>query len=252
MRLAGESLSQKQMMDGERGKLFPRLRRVVLGDVGDLTWTLGHSTLEIFDIELGKQLPMALLGIPTVRHVCQSLRGGPLTLPADHYIKPNTPISSFTYHLRMPGARGWSPSPPPLVIGCVNRYIFKTVHTVKEQHLDDPSTRSLVERCVEDLLPIFAQFESKLSVFSMNGDEPVLRRLDPVDIASTAIEIYDFIRCEKSDSKDPGDITPVQLALDRRLGPWSGRVTIRNREDCPACPACGYDRKAEYYDEEQE
>jgi len=129
---------------------------------------------------------------------------------------------------------------------------------------------------VDFMAPIFGIGAGKEVVLSMVNGVPTCSSITQDDIDATTIEVYDFICCLKSEpikrpkqtkqSKKgkrgqdathtgasyeepaPGNMAPIQQILDGMMGPWKGRVLIKNRDECPPCPACDYSRVAEYAD----
>jgi len=233
-------------------EVFPDLRQVVLGDADKLAFC--ENTAYLRDITTGRlaPLPMALIDIPSVEHVCQSMSFGPFALPGKEFVKPKHAIKTFTYHFR-PHQTNKPATDPPLVIGAVNRYIFKGGITVKTW-----LKRTEPDRILGGIYMLIL----KKHILQIHGDESrEYRPLSQSDIDSTTIEIYDFVRSydaappsENEEARrshvydggrEMGDVATIQRWIDGMIGGFKGRIVYKDREDCPVCPACGYDWLAE-------
>ena len=247
----------------EDQSLMPRLERVVMGGIRKSLWTT-YS----FGYEYGaydRRFAHVLIDLPSVKHYCQSVQVGPLSLPSG-LLALDTPLETFTHH----AVPGHGPSPhlggmPPVVIGAINRYYFSCNHTLVSMDGLDPLVSDKELFCI---LLLILQMYHKSVVLPARDTEPDHPNYGITTEAAqnTTIEVYDFIRHVRI---HPPEVRPpwpfyhgkaleladrpaeslemVQETLERLMQPeWKGRVRLKNREEAPPCAACDLDPKEQW------
>lgn len=237
----------------DKHPLFPLLERVVMGGIRDSIWTqfpLGYLTRDYT-----QDLPLALVGLPSVRHYCQSLQVGPLALPAA-ILEVKAPLETFTYHA-VPG-HGPTPYPngmPPVIIGAINRYHFSCNHVVVSM---DGQTPLIDYEEVKRIMVMILSLVKRQLVTTLNETEVE-------GFEGTYLEFYDLIRHVQIQPPEVGLEYPFfgsrarwladrpskclgafQSMFNHEFGPWRDRIVFKNREDAPLCPACGLDQEEEW------
>jgi hypothetical protein len=158
------------------------------------------------------------------------------------------------------------------VLGATNRYLFADPFPIDQDY---------VRRCSETLEDIYAD-EEEVDPENMENLMWNLRdrfsstdwvtippsndtlHINTVSLDNTVIELYNYIRvvervnegelsfpiqrgytaraCRPAQSLDK-----IQKKLDQDLpARWQGKVVFKNREDAPACTACGFDLMKEW------
>lgn len=251
------------------GAILPNLKVVTFGGHGDHTW---NHPLKAWP---GPNRPPGdrgfahiLMGLPTVEHVCQYYRSGPLAL-FNEIIKPKTPIKVFTYHQRPCYAHSFKDlEQPPVILGAVNRYYYTDNPVVYNL---DPSPM-MIANSLAPLLGIVGVRRTKYlddSLPSPSGAGPRAVEFtdNPNALDNTTIEIYGYVRIvdfvkgdpppfslqefkrpkEQLAIRPPESLAMFQRTLDQLMDPrWRGRVFLRNREDSPPCTGCGLELDAEW------
>lgn len=207
-------------------------------------WGLAQSDFTHFNGVLGlAPIPLFFLGLPSVKHFCETTPTGPLALPCDTIAIPNPPEIVTIHPRAMLHGTGpvWL---PPIVLGATNRLVFRSAMVAASL------TDSGEDILFVDLMPEFYTLFTIL-------DRPILdcnivdRRTSssrPISLDNTKIELYGYIRHRNEtkltgdpdlDSALPSDLSHIQAMFDDNLGRWKGKVELKNREDCPPCSACG-------------
>jgi hypothetical protein len=253
---------------------FATLTRVIMTGVGDQTWgrhgqDYGFDVDEIFAPteeyylrgvgmpykDDNRPAPHFLLGHPSVKHYCQTTQAGPLAL-SGNVIKLINPPEIVTYHLNQDIL---SPSLYmhllPVVMGSVNRYIFDSPSCVITD-IPPTATRTVEGLLANEFEAIEYMLRARQECLYLYPSGFDYMRMDNEKVCSletTSIELYnciDYIWLGKDDYSDMSipppspvriDLTPIETMLneDERLGPWKGRVHLKNIGECPPCSACG-------------
>lgn len=248
--------------------VFPSLRYVAMGGIGDLVFN-GPRAIDLEELnsdDFGncyKFLPHALIDLPTIQHYCQSVGYGPLSLP-DLIIKPESSLKTITFHgWRMPlfcRCEKHYEKHPPIILGAINRYYCPWPMSIPTP-MDNGQFRQYACSMLE---PIIAMFDRRVMMaHPVTGEPfPYLKGVDDALFENTVIEIYDFVRsidriCNKTGlpvSVVPDTIVEAfQKKLDSHLPPvWKGKVWLKKREEGPPCEACGlHPKDAPMHDEEK-
>jgi hypothetical protein len=111
-------------------------------------------------------------------------------------------------------------------------------------HIPGEGNMRMVGGLREVFLPLLNLLDFLEPVSFQKGDEIHSQCLDDesqIDptITGTILEVYNFIdlRGQGSSAKN---LAKLQKALDTVLGPWTGKVVLKDKSDCPPCSACGY------------
>lgn len=250
--LAGMSPSQP---------IMPRLERVVMGGIRESLWTnypLGYA-LRCYN----RKLAEVLIDQPTVRHYCQSIQVGPLSLPSG-LLAVTSPLKTFTHH----AVPGHGPSPhfgglPPVIIGAVNRYHFSCNHTLVSMDGIDPEISA--KELYAILVMVMHMFQPT-HLRSAKGRKTCGSFITPEEAHETTIEIYDFIRHVQIHpplvkppfpyfngkalglaDRPAESLESIQESLDSYMDSmWKGRVLLKNREEALPCEACDLDPKEQW------
>jgi hypothetical protein len=242
--------------------LFPSLKKVAMTSIGDSSWGRMRQNVAL-DRTLGdNRLPLSLLSLPSVEHYCQTSAMGPLSL-SDKIVRPLNPPKVVTSHYALPETPWPCYTFEPIVLGAINRYIYCASLRVGTPY---PLTADLITSESSSMLEGIAFFlMSRHKV--IQEIEPTPRDIgkagipftrdvpfDKVSLEGTYIEIYNMFRnfeddqtISDEDSKHakswplaPDVCEALEKLGDGFWGRWKGRVKIRNKEDIPDCPACGY------------
>jgi hypothetical protein len=222
----------------KRNAVFGSVERICMTSTGDQNWGTHHSHPATDNNFTTPALPIRLLCLPSVKHFCQSIMRGPLSLGWCTLKTKNPPkIATFhTHHINL-----WADKNnlPPIILGAVNRYMSTGMrfHTI---------TPDLIwtEGTAEIFTPLF-NFVAGPSVGIENDGHMDSVQADTVSFANTSIEVYNFVDWYPGPTADPNLTRAERLALvqkfvDKHLGKWKGRVTLKDKADCPPCSACGY------------
>jgi hypothetical protein len=208
----------------------------------------GHTQLE-FDIFtddlMPPPIPLFFISLPSVDHYCQRLPTGPLALP-NQIIKIVNPPAFVTIHpedmLPLRGLK-WL---PPIVLGTTNRYMFHCNSTVFcPTDAEESEISSKIDISLERLYTMLE--ERPVLHIKKDGYEYVPS--SSVSLDGTTLEFYDYLRYSMFDSEDPfntvsdipSNLRPAQLLFNERVGRWKGKVSLKHREECPPCSACGFE-----------
>lgn len=258
--------------------VFPKLHTVSMGSVDEEFFNAvqGYTMEQVLDRVYGnhrKRLPLALLGIPTVRHYCQGVSYGPLALPKS-FIQSKPALKIYTHHNRG-GAPMFCACPigmgcteacqqPPIILWAINRYYCIRPY-VDKYHFEFVADESNVESLFGRDIGMF----TRPGIVVANDDTgvPLYVIGDIPDSAyeGTTVEFYNFVRPIDVDNlqkppkivaKDqrmlsgiqpPQSLARYQRAIDRMLPEvWKGKVKLFNREDAPPCSACGFHPEEEF------
>jgi len=232
--------------------LLPHLRTVSMGDIPNLTWNSGMSSLLIGMLSSGpklglqfKSLARFLVNLPNVANACQATHYGPLGLSHGANRIKNPP-AVFTYHPKLP-----SPFCPctealgPIILGTMNRHYYTCLYAMEDE--------SIIEADVIDNI-----VRPVCSTPIRDNGEDLGDTADSDDLGITMVELYDYVRVSAPTPNSWSDPIPtprghsvkacrlplsldlLQEVLDEHLPPeWRGRVIFKNREDAPPCTACG-------------
>jgi hypothetical protein len=223
-----------------RAGIFGSLERICMTTTGDQSWGT-HLQHHIVDQYFGHAwLPTALLNLPTAQHYCQSSMLGPLAIPNMGY-RPTYPPKIVTFHYPHPYGF-WDPNKrPPIVFGSINRFMSPNPFVL---HIPDGGNMRMVGGLREVFSPLLNMLDFFEPVSFQTGDEIHSQYLDnesQIDptITGTILEVYNFIdlRGRGSSAKN---LAKLQKVLDTVLGPWTGKVILKEKSDCPPCSACGY------------
>lgn len=225
---------------------IPNLTRVIMTGMGDILWR-ATTACEFHDMvppAVG-HLPIALLGLSNVNHLCQSAPWGPLAL-RDTFYRPKDPPKTYTFHYTGLEHLPADELGMPIVIGAVNRFIFPQgwvtplSGSTPEDHLQrirmlNSSVLDILERKLgtEDTLIGIDDHNHKTSI---RDDET----------ESTTIELYNLV-------KNPRSCTTLEEARRWRLlvkwenrlldqwlqgWRWKGKIEVISGSP-PPCSACG-------------
>jgi hypothetical protein len=223
-----------------RAGIFGSLNRICMTTTGDQSWGTHlqhHIVDQYFNIAW---LPTALLNLPTVQHYCQSSMLGPLAIRNSGY-RPTYPPKIVTYHYRHPYGF-WDPNKrPPIVFGSINRFMSPNPFVVS---IPGGGDLRMVGGLREVFLPLLDMLDFLVPVSFQKGDDIISRYLDDesqIDstIIGTVLELYKFIELRGRGSSAE-NLASLQKALDAVLGPWTGKVILKDKSECPPCSACGY------------
>lgn len=208
-----------------------------------------------------RKLANALIDLPTVRHYCQSIQVGPLSLPSG-ILDVKSPLETFTYH----AVPGHGPSPhfggmPPVILGAVNRYYFSCNHTLVS--MDGINYNASAQELYGLLIMVIQMFQPTY----IKGRKTVGgTRITSHQIRETTIELYDYIRHVRIQPPEvklafphingkamgladrPAEsLKTLQDKLDSYVDDdWRGRVVLKNREDASPCRACDLDPREQW------
>lgn len=140
---------------------LPNLERVLMSASPNLNWLkLVNKSATTMRAETGKQshsISLALLDYPNVRHFRQSDFLGPLALDPE-LIKVSQPPTIITHHMHAHRSVSFENSPPAIVLGTLNRYIFAP----SQLSLFPPGnamTQGNYEQVLAALMPMFQRAE---------------------------------------------------------------------------------------------
>lgn len=257
------AIAQDLMELCPKRSIMPRLERIVMGGIRDSLWTSYPYGWELRAYD--RQLAHILIDLPSVKHYCQSVQVGPLSLPSG-LLELDHRLETFTHH----AVPGHGPSPhaggmPPVIIGAINRYYFSCNHTLVSMDGKRPMISPKELGCI--LILILQMYHQTVTLNARSSESRDID-YDITDAAAhdTTIEIYDFIRHVRI---HPPEIAPpwpyydgkgygladrpaeslevVQNELDLLVfEKWQGRVIFKNREDAPPCAACDLDPKEKW------
>jgi hypothetical protein len=244
--------------------LFPNLTKVVMTGIGDSSWSRLRNDINL-ELALGNnRLAFSLLSLPSVEHYCQTSAMGPLVL-SGIIVKPLHPPKIVTHHYALPETPWPYPVLEPIVLGAINRFIycasarFGTLEPITADIVDhqflpllDGVTCPLMTRgtVVREIDSVSTTIGSTMVPYT--EEVPI----EEVSLIGTYIEVYNLARNFQDDNEQEMSSEETKTALswpfsldvcealerlgDTRWGRWKGRVKIRNREDIPACPSCGF------------
>jgi hypothetical protein len=242
--------------------LFPNLKKVAMTSIGDCSWGRMRQD-NTLDCVLGdNRLPLSLLSLPSVEHYCQTSAVGPLSLSSD-VVRPLHPPKIVTSHYALRETPWPYHTFEPIVLGAINRYIYCASSRVGTPY---PLTADLITSESSSMLDVIAvplmtrhTVIQEIESTSRDIDKaciPFTKEVpfDKVSLEGTYIEVYNVFRnfednetISDEDSKHakswpfaPDVCEALEKLGDGIWGRWKGRVKIRNKEDIPDCPACGY------------
>jgi hypothetical protein len=209
-----------------------------------------------------KTLPHALLDLPTVKHYCQAVAYGPLSLP-NRTIKPKTRIISYTLHQRgtpmfCSCVDCFEDHSPPIILGAINRYYCDGDRLIPSSI--NPHHYPQFSEYLKPVLAMFARPDVIIADPETGTPIPFQGRINSKSHKGTTVEIYDYFRTvdigfrtlsdihEAMSKRSPtyGSLSPQSLSffqesLDQALPEiWRGKVKLKNREEAPSCQACGF------------
>ena len=218
-----------------RAGLLKSLKQVSMSTAGDQSWG-AHPEHHIIDryFQLA-WLPTILLGLPSVQHFCQSNMLGPLAITNTLHV-PTHPPTIATYHY--PHAWGfWDLNKlPPIIKGSINRYMSPQP-TILHNIGDDELRMTAGVRSAFN--PLLQMLEVFTPVLVQKGDSIEAHHIDTSMYDRTVVEVYNFIQLGFG-KNTKRDLAQLQKVMDRVLGPWEGKVFLREMAQCPPCSACGY------------
>jgi hypothetical protein len=244
---------------------FANLERVIMTSTGDQTW--GDSGLDDFRLPFDaypettthyqlcgiprkldpKPVPHFLLGLEGTKHYCQTSLAGPMALK-NEIIQVVNPPEIVTFHINNRIME--EGILPPIVVGAVNRYMFGAPSVMMCDFSGDSVGPGQV---VEILRPIRNMLNYRnrcLTLYPGTFDHLPLEEI-PL-YGSTTIELYNYVRHVDIDTINPitkigpSNLRGIQYQLDRTIGEWKGKVTLKNSEDAPYCSACGQEPDQRY------
>jgi len=238
--------------------VMPSLKRVVMTGAVD-------NERNIEEQYVAKGMGDVLLSLPSVGYYCQSSALGPLSM-SNTISQPLHPPRIAIFHLSRSSKIWKSSLYPPIVVGAINRYIFSGGLRLESPRPLIPSdiTAELADAmfAIVNMLCMRNWVEKQTAPggFVLLVEDSSTRNRIPFSSAflnDTKIEIYNWIvnvigadpNVIESLEKKPERIHPlsrdvcetIERLLDDRIGPWRGKVILRNADDVPACPACAYD-----------
>jgi hypothetical protein len=240
---------------------FPLLKTVAMGGHGDSSFGRLKGDAKSAMTLPTERIALSLLSLPSVEHYCQSVALGPLAVPPEIF-KPLHPPKIVTFHYAFAEIDvDDTPMQAPIILGATNRLIYCAPMRVGTE---EPITHKHINNTSANLIQFLIAFLSRKSVIVEVNDEsqedPATTSsnmrvvdFDKVSLDGTFIEVYNQVRnvkvngTEPAPRDDPGwpwsrkTCEAMEKLGDTLWGRWKGRVKIRNREDIPACPSCGFD-----------
>lgn len=238
---------------------FPLLKTVAMGGHGDSSFGCHKGDYESAMKLPTERIALSLLSLPSVEHYCQSVAMGPLAVPQEMF-KPIHPPKTVTFHYAFPEndfATGVLFA--PIVLGATNRLIYCSPLRVGSTY---PMPPTLINETSAELIQMVTAFLSRTSVIEEVAESPEdaettssnmrVVNLDSVSLDGTYIEIYNQVRNVKQNGMTPAPrdepgwpwsqetCEAMEKLGSTKWGRWRGRVKIRNREDIPVCPSCGF------------
>jgi hypothetical protein len=244
---------------------FPLLKNVIMTGLGDSSWGCMRGDYEFECAYTHNRINIALLGLPSVQHYCQTSAMGPFSLPSQ-ILKPLHPPKVVTFHYAFPEITWPNHFKPPLVLGAINRYIQASPTRIATPipleparvDIDCPVLLANVY-CVMAGRDVVIQELAPDSSLGSHPDIPgaALVPLTQVSLDGTFIEFYNTIKNVEQKEvpmTSAESRTAPSWPLSRKTcealddfgnqlwgEQWTGRVKTRNKEEIPACPACGFD-----------
>jgi hypothetical protein len=250
---------QNETSTGE--STLPLLKTVSMGGYGDSTFGCLRPDYAIAKAIPHDRLSLALLSLPTVEHYCQHMSMGPLAV-AEEIFKPLNPPKTVTFHYAFPETEFSEVLLPPIILGATNRFIYCSPLRFGTSRPLTPSELVESSKSILGLIGAFLSTRQRVTEevkpgtpVGSSGDIPGTNKIpfDQVSLDGTYIEIYNQIRNVEAKGTAPAPrdepgwpFSPeaykaMEKEGDKLWGRWKGRVKIRNREDIPACPVCGFD-----------
>jgi len=236
---------------------FANLERVIMTSIGDQSW--GEFGLDDFSLPFDadpdmilddrrsivprkfdpKPVPHFLIGLESTKHYCQTSLAGPMAL-SNEIIRVVNPPEIVTFHINNRIMN--EGILPPIVVGALNRYMFGAPSIMICDTNGDDVSADQVPDILHPLRNMLVARDDALCLFPGTFLYS-LKDIRPYE--TTTIELYNYVRHVYIDTVDhrtnyaPSNLKGIQYHLDRSIGQWKGKVTLKNSEDAPSCSACG-------------
>lgn len=230
---------------------FANLERVIMTSTGDQSW--GESGLDDFSLPFDadpdtilddrrsivsrnfdpKPVPHFLIGLKSTKHYCQTSLAGPMAL-SNEIIRVVNPPEIVTFHVNNRIMNDGIM--PPIVVGALNRYIFGAPSIMICDTIGDDVSADQVMDILHPLRNMLIARDQALCLVPGNFRYS-LEDIRPYE--TTTIELYNYVRHVYIDTVDhrtnyaPSNLKGIRYHLDRSIGLWKGKVTLKNSEDAP-------------------